>query len=51
MLNHGLNWNKGVLTNLTTSIDRGLIHLFLGHMSKPRLWLLVTHDSVAYPGF
>jgi len=44
MLNHGLEWDKWVLTNLSDSIDRGLTHLFVGRTSKPRSWLLVTHD-------
>jgi len=46
MLNHGLEWDKWVLTNLSHSIGRSLTHLFLGHTSKPRPWLfslLVTH--------
>jgi len=45
MLNHGLEWDKWVLTNLSHSIDCGLTHLFLGLTSKYRSWLFVTHDN------
>ena len=39
MLNHGLEWDKWVLTNLSHSIDRGLTQLFLGRNRKSHAWL------------
>ena len=36
ILNHGLEWDKWVLTNLFHSIDCGLTHLFLGRTSHTR---------------
>jgi len=38
MLNHGLEWDKWVLTNLPHYIDTGLTYLFLGRTSHA--WLL-----------
>jgi len=37
VLNHGLQWDQWVLTNLSHSIDCGLTHLFLGRTSHA--WL------------
>ena len=38
-----VDWVSG-LCMLYHGLDRGLTHFFLGRMSKPRLWLLVTHN-------
>jgi len=47
MLNHGLKWDKWVLTNLSHPIDCGLTHLFLGLASHA--WLHTSGVTTRLP--
>jgi len=44
MLNHGLQWDKWVLMNLSHYVDRSLTHLFLGRTSHA--WLHIRGVTI-----